>query len=484
MSYRRVVRYHRAAGWQGVWLPYFVLLVFLAGPSRAHAGKPLPDATEALRTYCSDCHGGGTSEGGFTMELADDDSLSLDQIDFANHRVADRWDGVHLRIERKMMPPEDADQPSEAERQLMLSAIENQLVRRAPIGGSPLRRLSRREYQQTIRTVFSLSDFELPNSFPQDNRVHGFDNQTSALVVTPAHLEAFAGAATQVADRLFPAPAPEVVSRRWDVPADELAISYSSGMMIDGEMRLASSNENLRRHAVWPSKFEAPARGVYRIHVTASSFGPVSQAAVLRAHAARLPAVERTALHDQTLSETPSTFSFDAELEQGEIIAFRYLNGPLDYEDVQALKSFLSELFQRDPRLAAAWHHLGSAARGGSGWEQLQRAMADESLEIESWRGADATSSDDLTALIERLIKNKVNTGETLVYKYFEEGPGIAIEKVTIEGPLRTLPSRWQQKATKDRRRFLEGRFSDVTADSTTEFVTWFLTNLFRRPAT
>ena len=64
---------------------------------------------------------------------------------------------IHTMIEKRIMPPADMDQPSEAERWAVLHWLDKTLVEKSPIGGTPLRRLSGREYANTISRICTLA---------------------------------------------------------------------------------------------------------------------------------------------------------------------------------------------------------------------------------------------------------------------------------------------------------------------------------------
>lgn len=66
-------------------------------------------------------------------------------------------------------------------------------------GPSPLRRLSHREYRNTVRDLFGWGDVEAA-PFAPDPTVHGFDNEASLLVVSPLLAEQYMAAAEGLAE--------------------------------------------------------------------------------------------------------------------------------------------------------------------------------------------------------------------------------------------------------------------------------------------
>jgi len=68
------------------------------------------------------------------------------------------------------------------------------------VGPSPLRRLTRREYNNTLRDV--LHDSRAPAaSFPEEEEAHGFNNNADALSMSTSLVEAYLNAAEQAAAR-------------------------------------------------------------------------------------------------------------------------------------------------------------------------------------------------------------------------------------------------------------------------------------------
>ncbi|MGB7326040.1 MAG: DUF1588 domain-containing protein [Rubripirellula sp.] len=416
-----------------------------------------------IQTLCSDCHSPDAAEG--------DVVLRPDEIDWSDPGALAVWENVHDLVKRGIMPPPDAEQPTDGQRSQLLDWLDRSLVEHQPIGGTPIRRLSGREYANTIRDVFMIPSFELPLSFPPDHLAEGFDNLASSLVIAPSHLDAFSETATLVADELFPPPRASTPSRTVVVPPNDLVISYSSACLIDGAMRLASSGTNLRRNATWPTKFEAPRRGRYHIEVTASVYGePTDEPLRLRVLAIDGVNVKGDEDRYEDCSIQPGdrqTFEWDMQLDVNETIAMRNLNGSFQYEDKTEFADYLKSFLGQNPKLAAAWASIGNPARGGSGWQRVKEAMAGEGLDSSIYK----PGSDAVDKLAQQLAKKSVDTGETLVYKFFEEGPGIAVHQVKITGPVEVFPDEADARRDRQQKRFWQtylpgGGDTDLVADS------------------
>ncbi len=147
---------------------------------------------EFLSSHCRDCHAGDTHEGGFAI-----DELSNELSDPA---VFARWELIFDRVRKQQMPPPDAEQPSASEIQSFVRSIGRPLydVHRQS-KSTVLRRLNRREYQNTLNDVFG-TNIDLESSLPEDARAHEFDNVGDALGLSMVHLQCYMDAAKKVLD--------------------------------------------------------------------------------------------------------------------------------------------------------------------------------------------------------------------------------------------------------------------------------------------
>lgn len=135
--------------------------------------------TQFFAQYCVDCHGSKTQEA--TLDLR---SLSRD---FGNSDHFRRWVKVHDRIASGEMPPRDADQPTVAERTAARKAIHESLIaaeRERAKHVPRLRRLTRAEYENTIRDLFDMPGIALAGNLPADGSAHGFDKHPEALDIS------------------------------------------------------------------------------------------------------------------------------------------------------------------------------------------------------------------------------------------------------------------------------------------------------------
>ena len=159
-----------------------LLLVPLAAPALAQDGV-LPGLFEQ---YCAECHRGTDAAKDFVIDAAFEDATGA-----AAQRAL-------VRLRSRTMPPPDEVQPTDAERRELLAL----LAARAPSDPSAqvprMRRLSRAEYQNTVRDLFGC-DLQVGDLLPEDARVHGFDNLGDGAGVTPLLFEKYLDAAAALA---------------------------------------------------------------------------------------------------------------------------------------------------------------------------------------------------------------------------------------------------------------------------------------------
>ena len=172
------------------------------------------DIRPLLKTYCVDCHNPTKRRGGLDLDKIEEDAAALDLVDL--------WNQVGERLAGKEMPPAKSKQPSEDERQVLSSWVEH--VARSQVscedltreqraksltGYTNTRRLSRMEYNNTLRDLFGV-DLHAGDLLPSEGGGgEGFDNAGSTLFITPVLIEKYLEAAELVLGTLLPAAVPE-----------------------------------------------------------------------------------------------------------------------------------------------------------------------------------------------------------------------------------------------------------------------------------
>jgi hypothetical protein len=174
-----------------------------------------PVAEAFLEAHCAECHNGDKTKGGLDLS-----SLSRD---LAVPAVFGRWVKIHDRIASGEMPPPENRAPSlEQEKGAALANIKADLVRadevlaRESQGRTRIRRMTRGEYENTMRDLFSMPGIALKGDLPADGSAHGFDTNADALDLSHVNLAKYMEAAEKTLEHAIAIrpSAPTVQKRR------------------------------------------------------------------------------------------------------------------------------------------------------------------------------------------------------------------------------------------------------------------------------
>ena len=164
--------------------------------------------------HCYDCHDAQTRKGGLDLT-----TLKLEFTDPQNFAM---WVKIHDRIEKGDMPPAKVKKrPLAADVTRVTAWLDSTLLaadqqRRNREGRSILHRLTRQEYENTVRDLFSLPALDLKDMLPEDGQRGGYDKLGEALDLSEVQLSKYLDAADYVLDTAIatrPEP-PPVVKRR------------------------------------------------------------------------------------------------------------------------------------------------------------------------------------------------------------------------------------------------------------------------------
>lgn len=229
-----------------------------------------------FKTYCNKCHTGDKPESEFRLDAA---KLSAD---FGDPAMRGRWREVVNVLNSHEMPPEKETQPKPEEVAAVVDWITSQAVRAELAKREQavvLRRLNRAEYRNTIRDLIGV-DFDT-SGFPQDPPAGGFDNNGSALTVSPLHMEMYLAAAQQILDRaLVEGNRPASVRWRFEPkvgPADRtrLRLDAKNNPIVNGNNNQQEGDWVVVHHNSWDKNigardFRVPTAGQYAIRIHAA----------------------------------------------------------------------------------------------------------------------------------------------------------------------------------------------------------------------
>ncbi len=181
-----------------------LLLVIVACRSDICAQDPLlTNAKTFLDKYCVACHSVDDPSGEREFETLD---LKNDHFD-TQLKLQEIIDQITLET----MPPEDSDQPGTKDRLAAIAQLTKVLSdmreRSTSTGGQTvLRRLTRREYRNTVRDLLGIdmTMFDPTIEFPADNLSNHFDNIGDVLVTSGYLLEKYLDAADRCVEKALP----------------------------------------------------------------------------------------------------------------------------------------------------------------------------------------------------------------------------------------------------------------------------------------
>lgn len=234
----------------------FLIAFLLWGSVPLFAQEFPKDIQSFLTKHCADCHANGAEEGGLDL-----DKLGNDLSDVATFA---KWERLYDRVRTGEMPPEDADQPTDADRQKFLRSLNFPLtIAHDNTKGTILRRLNRREYENTMNDLFG-TNLNLAGMLPEDGRSHEFDNVGESLGISLVHLQKYMEAAELVlddaiADSTEPPvevhieasyadtrEAEQFLGKRWKKLPDGAVVRFSGGGYPSGMMRGTDPGERGR----------------------------------------------------------------------------------------------------------------------------------------------------------------------------------------------------------------------------------------------
>ncbi|GDY13134.1 hypothetical protein LBMAG53_20120 [Planctomycetota bacterium] len=144
--------------------------------------KPLLDRT------CAECHSAKVQKGNFRVDTLDPDIVRGASLH--------GWEEVLNKTQvLEMPPPKHANQPTSDERQKLLSWLRQELrlaakVRSSTGGQGAMRRLTRKEYVQSMQDLLGVTIVDFGQGFPEENRNRetGFDNDSREMSFNTTHL--------------------------------------------------------------------------------------------------------------------------------------------------------------------------------------------------------------------------------------------------------------------------------------------------------
>ena len=191
-------------------IPTFACLILFFFTTQVQAQNPLNkrlsehsgySVADFVEQYCLRCHGSQTQTAGIDL------AALLEQHPLVRNR--DTWSRVIETLGVGKMPPVTAPQPTDTERSELVAALSDAIDNfdYSAIddpGFEPLRRLTHRELQNTLRDLIAV-DFPVTDRFPTElTGSSGFDNSANTLFLESTLMERYIVAAERVIELMLP----------------------------------------------------------------------------------------------------------------------------------------------------------------------------------------------------------------------------------------------------------------------------------------
>ena len=160
--------------------------------SLAVVAQAATDRAAFFSQHCTECHDKDTKKGNL--------DLTALKSDFTDAENFARWVKVHDRIASGEMPPKKKARPPAKDTAVVVKGVRESLLaaeqaKLAGTGRTGLRRLTRAEYENTVRDLFDMPGIALQGNLPADGSAHGFDKNSDALDISHVNLAKYVEAA-------------------------------------------------------------------------------------------------------------------------------------------------------------------------------------------------------------------------------------------------------------------------------------------------
>lgn len=180
-----------------------LILLNAVPPWASAADAMMPEAHRSfLASYCVKCHNAEKQKGKLRL---DDISFTIDSVE-----KADRWQKILNKLNAGEMPPDDSKQPEPTAKTDFLDSLSSALVTaRKSLGDRhgqiTMRRLNRREYQNTLRELLGvdINVAELPSDVAAPGAEVVFDTVGSNLFVSSSQIEQYLSLGREALDDAF-----------------------------------------------------------------------------------------------------------------------------------------------------------------------------------------------------------------------------------------------------------------------------------------
>ena len=184
-------------------------------PSLADPPQVADSTPSLLAAHCLECHGADDAQASFRVDTL---ARTIDTVE-----MAERWQKVLNALNSGEMPPREGKPLEPAAKIELLDDLSHAMVRArrslADQGtGATLRRLNRREYQNTLRQLLGV-EIDV-NELPADTRPGGFDTSGSNLFMSGDQFDQYRALGRDAVHEAFAKQAAAGVKKKLRVEAE------------------------------------------------------------------------------------------------------------------------------------------------------------------------------------------------------------------------------------------------------------------------
>ena len=178
-------------------------------------GQVFKDAVRPLiEASCIDCH-----------DVDTDTPLNLEKVghDLSDPNTFRQWVKIFDQVDSGEMPPKKKKRPDPTLKNKALTTLHQHLrdaslAKQIKDGRTPVRRLTRTEYEYTLHDLFGIGG-ELASKLPPESTTSRFDTIASNQGISPVHIRSYLAAADQAIDEAIELrPRPDLKPRLIDYP--------------------------------------------------------------------------------------------------------------------------------------------------------------------------------------------------------------------------------------------------------------------------
>ena len=250
-------------------------------PTRAQDATLAPIVPAFVENYCLECHDDLVSKGDRDFLPFLDNPGGVDQL-IAVEEILDQLNLGEMPPKKKRVA-----QPEDEERRKVVDELTRYLLTLEGASvpdDTPLRRLTRYEYKNTIEELLGIDPDinDATASFPEDQKHHGFATVGQSQVISEHQLGLYLDAARSYLDQVLVFGKEKPETRTWKIPPSDFTTSTTGGtqvsyraLALDGSYVDIAHGEPADRRPNAPKSLlpGLPDAGVYRIRVRAAGMG-------------------------------------------------------------------------------------------------------------------------------------------------------------------------------------------------------------------